>query len=57
MKLELKTPFGEITTTVSDGFIGNAEITPEGVVSIMLYPESPPDQMGEQEQPVFLGDE
>lgn len=55
MKLEIKTPQGEMQLTVSDGFVGSVEVTPEGNTLFSLFPEDM-SEMGEQEQSAFLGD-
>lgn len=45
MKLKLKTPQGEMQLTVTQGFVGTAEVTPDGGVLFSLFPdqETPPD--------------
>lgn len=44
MKATIQTPHGEVTATVDDGFIGGAEVQPDGSVSISFFPmEQPPD--------------
>jgi hypothetical protein len=55
MKLELKTPWGDVQLTVSDGVVGTVEVAPEGGVLFSLFPDAEPD-LGEQEQPAFIGD-
>lgn len=55
MKLELKTPWGDVQLAVSDGVVGTVEVTPHGGVLFSLFPDTEPD-LGEQEQPTFVGD-
>lgn len=44
MKATIQTPFGEVTVTVDGGFIGGAEVSPDGAMSIAFYPpDKPPD--------------
>ncbi len=44
MRVTLDTPLGTITAIVDDGFIANAQVDPDGVVTIGFYPlERPPD--------------
>ena len=57
MKLKLKTPQGETQLTVTQGFVGTTEVTPEGGVLFSLFPaadESPPEQAPEGDG--FVGD-
>lgn len=47
MQVTIETPQGSVTATVQDGFIGNAQIDPDGVVTITFFPmEKPPDEGG-----------
>lgn len=53
MDVTLRTPNGTITAAVNDGFIANAQVDPDGVVTIGFYPlERPPD---EDTEPLFVG--
>ena len=53
MEVTLKTPTGTITAAVDNGFIANAQVDPDGVVTIGFYPlERPPDD-GET---IFISD-
>jgi hypothetical protein len=57
MKLKLKTPQGEMQLTVTQGFVGSAEVTPEGGVLFSLFPmvdEPPPEETPEAAG--FVGD-
>jgi len=54
MEVTLKTPNGTITATVNNGFIANAQVDPDGVVTISFFPmERPPDDDAE---PLFVGE-
>ena len=53
MRVALETPMGTITAIVDDGIIANAQVDPDGVVTIGFYPlERPPDD-GET---IFISD-
>ncbi len=53
MEVTLKTPNGAIIATVDDGFIANAQVDPDGVVTISFFPmEQPPDEDGDA---LFVG--
>ncbi len=53
MEVTLKTPNGPVTATVDNGFIANAQVEPNGVVTISFFPlEKPPD---DDEEPLFVG--
>jgi len=53
MEVILKTPNGTITATVDSGFIANAQVDPDGVVTIGFYPlERPPDDV----ETIFISD-
>lgn len=55
MKLKLKTPQGEMQLTVSQGFVGTAEVAPDGGVVFSMFPqEEPPPE--EQEADTFIGE-
>lgn len=57
MKLKLKTPQGEMQLTVTQGFVGTAEVTPEGGVLFSLFPmvdDPPPEEAPEATG--FVGD-
>ncbi len=56
MKLTIETPQGTVTATVSEGFIGNAEITPEGAVIFSLIPDGLPEPDAKDESPGFIGE-
>lgn len=45
MKLTIETPLGNMTATVDGGFIGNAQVEPDGVVNLSFFPqeEAPTD--------------
>ena len=56
MKLKLKTPQGEMQLTVTQGFVGTAEVTPDGGVVFSLFPaESEPIEPA-AEPDGFVGD-
>lgn len=49
MQVTIETPQGGVTATVTDGFIGNAQVDPDGAVNIAFFPaEKPPDEHGEE---------
>ena len=53
MRASLETLHGTVTATVDDGFIGNAQVDPDGVVTISFFPmERPPDEDGDA---LFVG--
>jgi len=53
MKVTLETVNGPVTATVNDGFIANAQVDLDGVVTISFFPmERPPD---EEEEQLFIG--
>jgi hypothetical protein len=53
MRATLETPNGTVSATVDDGFIANAQVDPDGVVTISFFPmEKPPD---EDEDALFVG--
>ena len=53
MEITLKTPNGAVAASVDHGFITNAQVDPDGVVTISFFPlEKPPDDDGE---PLFVG--
>lgn len=53
MKVTLETANGPVTATVGSGFIANAQVDPDGVVTISFFPmERPPDDDAE---PLFVG--
>jgi hypothetical protein len=53
MKVTLETPNGPVTAAVDDGFIANAQVDPDGVVTISFFPmERPPNDDAE---PLFVG--
>ena len=48
MKAILETPQGVVTATIQDGYIGNAQVDPDGVVVITFFPmDRPPDDEDE----------
>jgi len=54
MKVTLETANGPVTATVDNGFIANAQVDPDGVVTISFFPmERPPDDDAE---PLFVGE-
>ena len=54
MQVTIETPQGGVTTTVTDGFVANAQLDPDGVVTISFFPmERPPDDDAE---PLFVGE-
>lgn len=55
MTLELETPLGKMKLTVTDGFAGTAEITPDGVVTFSLFPEQS-TELGEAEESGYIGE-
>lgn len=46
VKIKLKTPQGEMQLTVSQGFVGTAEVAPDGGVVFSMFPADaePPEQ-------------
>ena len=53
MEVTLKTPNGAIVASVDNGFIANAQVDPDGVVTISFFPmERPPD---DEAEPLFIG--
>ena len=56
MKLKLKTPQGEMQLTVTQGFVGTAEVAPDGGVVFSLFPadSEPPEQPIDPDE--FVGD-
>jgi hypothetical protein len=53
MKVTLETPNGPVIASVDDGFIANAQVDPDGVVTISFIPmERPPD---DDTEPLFVG--
>ena len=55
MTLELETPQGKMQLTVTQGFAGQVEVTPEGVVTFSLFPEENPE-LSESEESGFIND-
>ena len=53
MRVALETPKGIVTATVDNGFIANAQVDPEGVVTIGFYPLERP--LDEDTEPLFVG--
>ena len=56
MKLKLKTPQGEMQLTVSQGFVGTAEVATDGSVVFSMFPADtePPEQPIDTDG--FIGD-
>lgn len=53
MEVTLKTANGAIIASVDNGFIANAQVDPDGVVTISFFPiERPPD---DNAAPLFVG--
>ncbi len=53
MRVALDTPLGTITAIVDDGFIANAQVDPDGVVTISFFPMEPPPD--DDSEPLFVG--
>ena len=53
MEVTLKTANGAIIASVDNGFIANAQVEPDGVVTISFFPlERPPN---EEAETLFVG--
>ena len=53
MKVTLETPTGQVTAIVDDGFVANAQVDPDGVVTISFFPMKPPPD--DDTEPLFVG--
>ena len=53
MEVTLKTPNGPIIASVDNGFIANAQVDPDGVVTISFLPMEPP--LDDDTEPLFVG--
>lgn len=56
MKIKLKTPQGEMQLTVTQGFVGTAEVTPDGGVVFSLFPADTEPSEPTTEPDGFVGD-
>ncbi|HNW87655.1 MAG TPA: hypothetical protein PLP25_00235 [Candidatus Limiplasma sp.] len=56
MKLKLKTPQGEMQLTVTQGFVGTAEVAPDGGVVFSLFPADSEPTEPATEPDGFVGD-
>ena len=53
MKVTLITPNGPVSASVENGFIANAQVDPDGVVTISFFPMEPPPE--DDTEPLFVG--
>lgn len=56
VKIKLKTPQGEMQLTVTQGFVGTAEVAPDGGVVFSLFPADSEPIEPDEKPDGFVGD-